>query len=298
MIVGIDIGGSTTQGVLVRNGKISGFVSIQSSDAMASAAGCLGKIVTDRKTSINMVKAIAATGGGSKSLGKCLLGIPMRKVDEIKAIGLGGLALTGKKRCFVVSIGTGTAMVAVNDGGSSIKHIGGTGIGGGTLKGLYRLLLNKDDINNLETLALKGDLKNIDLTIKDIVGKGIGKLSPSATAANFGKLSDHATPHDIALGLINMVGEVVGTLSTFAAMNHGLEKDIVFIGKVTKNRTLMKRIQQTAKTFGGRVVVPQHAEFATAIGAAKALMQEERHSLFEKLKKKVPKGKRRNGKGK
>jgi type II pantothenate kinase len=285
MIVGIDIGGSTTQGVLVRNGKISGFVSIHSNDAMASAAGCLGKLLTESKTGIHKVKAVAATGGGSKSLGKALLGIPVRKVDEIKAIGLGGLMLTGKKRCFVVSIGTGTAMVAVNDGGRSIKHVGGTGVGGGTLKGLYRLLLNKDDINNLEVLALKGDLKNIDLTVRDIVGRGIGKLSPSATAANFGKLSDHATPHDIALGLINMVGEVVGSLATFAAMNHGLEKDIVFIGKVTRNKTLMKRVQETAKTFGGKVVIPSHAEFATAIGAAKSLMHDEKRPLLEKLKK-------------
>jgi type II pantothenate kinase len=286
MIVGIDIGGSTTQGVMIKNGSIYGFVSIRSSDPMASAAGCLGKIVTEKKTRIDKVRAVAATGGGSKSLGKNLLGIPVKMVDEIRAIGLGGLTLTGKKKCFVVSIGTGTAMVAVSDGGKSIKHVGGTGIGGGTLKGLYRLLLNKDDINNLEILAMKGDLKKIDLTIRDIVGRGIGKLSPDATAANFGKLSDHATPHDIALGLINMVGEVVGTLATFAAMNHGLEKDIVFIGKVTRNKTLMKRIQKTAKIFGGNVIVPSHAEFATAIGAAKSLMHAEKRPLLEKLRKK------------
>jgi type II pantothenate kinase len=286
MIIGIDIGGSSTQGVLVRNGKTSGFVSIHASDPTASAAGCLGKILSNNRTQMSGIKAVAATGGGAGSLGKGLLGIPVRKVDEIKAIGLGGMTLARKKKCFVVSIGTGTAMVAVNDGGRSIKHVGGTGIGGGTLKGLYRLLLNKDDINNLEDLALKGDLRNIDLTVKDIVGRGIGKLSPKATAANFGKLSDHATPHDIALGLINMVGEIVGTLATFAAINNGLEKDIVFIGKVTKNKTLMKRIQETAKTFGGRVVVPPRAEFATAIGAAKALMREESPSFLDKLKKK------------
>lgn len=298
MIIGIDIGGSTTQGILLRNGKTTGFVSIQASDAMASAAGCLGKIVTENKTSIHRVRAVAATGGGSKSLGKGLLGIPVRKVGEIKAIGLGGLTLTRKRRCFVVSIGTGTAMVAVNDGGRSIKHVCGTGIGGGTLKGLYRLLLNKDDINNLEVLATKGNLKKIDLTVKDIVGKGIGKLSPKATAANFGKLSDNATQHDVALGLINMVGEVVGTLSTFAARNYGLEKDIVFIGKVTKNRTLMKRLQRVVRIFGGRATVPKRAEFATAIGAAKALAREEKRSLIEKLRKKVPKVRKRKSKKK
>ncbi len=293
MIVGIDIGGSTTQGVMLRKGKISSFTAIQASDAMASAAGCLGKIVTENRTTINRVIAVAATGGGSKKLNSSLLGIPVKKVEEIKAIGLGGMMLTGKKKCFVVSIGTGTAMVAVTDGGKIIRHVGGTGVGGGTLKGLFRLLLNKDDINNLEILASKGDLKKIDLTVRDIVGTKIGNLSPEATAANFGRLCDETTSHDIALGLISMVGEVVGTLSTFAAKNHGLEKDIVFIGKVTKNKTLMRKIQNVVKIFGGRSIVPEHAEFATAIGAARALTQGERASLIEKLRKRVPRVKMR-----
>lgn len=272
MIIGIDIGGSTTQGVLVRNGKISGFVSIQASDELASAAGCLGKIFNRNKIDIAKIKGVAATGGGSRAIGKKILGIPVKKVDEIRAMGLGGLNLTRKKKCFVVSIGTGTAMVAVKDSGKKIIHAGGTGIGGGTLKGLFELILNKHDINNLEILAKKGNLKKVDLTVKDIVGKGIGKLSPGATAANFAKLKDDAGNHDIALGLLNMIGEVIGTLSTFAARNYGLEKDIVFVGKVTKNRTLMKRLQETVRIFGGKSYVPKNAEFATAIGAAKALM--------------------------
>ncbi len=273
MIIGIDIGGSTTQGVLVRNGKITGFVDIHASDELASAAGCLGKILGTNRIGIDRVKFVAATGGGSKKkISKSILGIPVRKVDEIKAMGLGGLTLTKKKRCFVVSIGTGTAMVAVNDKGKSIKHAGGTGVGGGMLKGLYRLILNKHNINNLELLARKGDLRKVDLTVKDIVGKGIGKLSGGATAANFAKLTDDLENKDLALGLLNLVGEVVGTLSVFAARNYGLEKDIVFIGKVAKNRTLMKRIQQTVRMFGGRAIVPKNAEFATAIGAAKALV--------------------------
>jgi type II pantothenate kinase len=273
MIIGIDIGGSTTQGVLVRNGEITGFVSITASDEIACAAGCLGKILSANRIGINQVKFVAATGGGSKKkISKKILGIPVRKVDEINAMGLGGLALTKKKKCFVVSIGTGTAMVAVNGKGKSIKHAGGTGVGGGMLKGLYQLLLNKHDINNLEVLARKGDLRKVDLTVKDIVGKGIGKLSGGATAANFAKLTDDLENKDIALGLLNMVGEVIGTLSVFAAKNYGLEKDIVFIGKVTKNRTLMKRIRQAVRTFGGKAIVPKNAEFATAIGAAKALL--------------------------
>jgi len=273
MIIGIDIGGSTTKGVLARNGRIVGFTSIQASDEMASAAGCLGKILDRNKIDIRDIKFIAATGGGSKKrLSEQILGVPVKKVDEIKAIGLGGLNLTNKKKCFVVSMGTGTAMISVKDGGKRIKHVGGTGVGGGTLKGLYKLLLNKDDIDNLEALAARGNLSKIDLKIKDIVGKGVGELSPDATAANFGKINDHINEKDIALGLLNMVAEVIGTLSTFAAKREKLENDMIFVGKVTKNKTLMKQIAGVVRTFGGRMLVPKNAEYATAIGAAKSLM--------------------------
>jgi len=294
MIIGIDIGGSTTQGVLLKNGKITGHVSIHASDELASAAGCLGKIISDSRIRVNQIKYVAATGGGSRKLGRTLLGIPVKKVGEIKAMGLGGMALTKKKKCLVVSIGTGTAMVSVTDNGKIIRHVGGTGVGGGTLKGLFKLLLNKDDINNLELIAKNGDLNKINLTVKDIVGRGIGNLSAGATAANFGKLRDDTAAKDIALGLLTMVGEVVGTLSTFAAKNHGLEKEIVFIGKVTKNRTLMRNLERTVKTFGGKAYVPDRAEFATAIGAAKAV-SEERESLLEKLRKSVKVSRKRNG---
>lgn len=273
MIVGIDIGGSTTQGVLIHKGRLNGFSSIQASDEMASAAGCLGKIVNQRRIELSSIKFIAATGGGSKKkLNSRILGINVRKVDEIKAIGLGGLALSGKRKALVVSIGTGTAMVAAKHGGKFIKHVGGTGVGGGMLKGLFELILNKRQIENLESLAKGGDLSNVDLRIKDIVGKGLGKLPANATAANFAKLSDNTKDKDIAMGLINAVGEIIGTLAFFAAKNQGLEKDIVFVGKVTKNRTLMRRVQQVVRTFGGDSMVPIKAEFATAIGAAKALI--------------------------
>ena len=49
-----------------------------------------------------------------------------------------------------------------------IKHIGGIGIGGGTLQGLSRLLLKTDDIKQVAALAEEGDLSHINVLIKDI----------------------------------------------------------------------------------------------------------------------------------
>ena len=53
--------------------------------------------------------------------------------------------------------------------GDNIRHIGGIGIGGGTLNGLSRLLLNTDDIHQISDLAKKGNIGNINLQISDIL---------------------------------------------------------------------------------------------------------------------------------
>ena len=68
------------------------------------------------------VHAIAASGGGSRLISDEILGLPVKRVDEIKAIGLGGLFLAKKDRGLVVSAGTGTALAAAYEGGKIIRH--------------------------------------------------------------------------------------------------------------------------------------------------------------------------------
>ncbi len=57
-------------------------------------------------------------------------------------------------------------------------------------------------------MARKGDLRRIDLSVRDIAGGPIGDLPPGTTAANFGKISADATPEDKALAIMNMIVEV------------------------------------------------------------------------------------------
>jgi len=64
---------------------------------------------------------------------------------------LGARYETGKERMTVVSMGTGTSIVKCD--GDDIQHIGGIGIGGGTLMGLSRILLKTDDIKTISELA-------------------------------------------------------------------------------------------------------------------------------------------------
>ncbi len=266
MIVGIDIGGSTTDAVL-DDGEIR-VASVESTDPVAAAAGALGKLLGISGGRPDQVEAIAATGGGARALGDHLLGIPVSKVSEIAAIGLGGATQAGKTDALVVSMGTGTALVSVK--GDRVVHAGGTGVGGGTLLGLAQHLLHVSRLETLERMAARGDRFRVDLTVEDIAGGPVGSLPPGATASNFGKLGSDAAPEDKASALLNMIAEVIVVVAIGAARAFGHE-DVILTGKLVRVRALLERIQSTRALFGANFIVPPHADVATAIGAARSL---------------------------
>jgi len=267
MIVGIDLGGSTTDAVLLDGDEIK-VVSVEANDPIAAASGALGMLINKHGYRLDQISAIAASGGGARLLGENLLGIPVTKVPEITAIGVGGTTLAGVTDALVVSMGTGTAMVSVH--GSNIVHAGGTGVGGGTLLGLSKHMLNVSRLETLQTMAAKGDLSHVDLTVEDITGGPVGNLPPGATASNFGKLGTDATPEDKARALVNMIAEVIVVLSVIAARASGHE-DVVLTGKLVRVKQLLERIQSTRALFDRGFVVPELADVATAIGAARSL---------------------------
>lgn len=269
MIVGIDIGGSTTDAVILDNGGVH-VVTIEANDPVAAAAGALGKLVQTCGLPLDKVTRVAATGAGSRALGDTLFGLPVVIVNEFNAIGIGGTSLASKKNALVVSLGTGTAIVSVN--GERIEHVSGTGLGGGTLRGLSRHMLGVSSLSTLEAMAERGDLTRVDLTVRDIAGGAIGDLPPGTTAANFGKITADATSEDKALAIMNMIVEVVSVLAIASARACGQE-DIVLTGKLTRIFRFMQKMKRLNFVFGRGFVIPEHADYATAIGAARAAMQ-------------------------
>ena len=272
MIVGIDIGGSTTKAVAYEK-RIIGKTSVTTTDPYAAAAGALAKLFVEIKRSLKDVASVALTGGGSHGMSSDLLGLKVEKVDEMQAIGLGGIELTGKDEALVVSMGTGTAVLAVRGRGEEIKHVSGTGVGGGTLMGLSRSLLNKYEIGTLWKLARGGDLSKVDLSVKEITGGAVGFLPEYATASNFGRVTDDASENDLALGVINMVGQVIGTIACLAARASGLEDSIVLVGKVAANPEITDIIQAVGELYGMRMVVPENPDYCTALGSAVAVRE-------------------------
>ncbi|MCP4627915.1 MAG: hypothetical protein GY850_31020 [bacterium] len=80
-------------------------------------------------------------------------------IAEIDAIGFGGAALANSDNCVVVSMGTGTAIVHFSN--NSAKHVGGSGVGGGTIKGFGSLICSLEDPLQLNAPAMQGSASNL-----------------------------------------------------------------------------------------------------------------------------------------
>jgi type II pantothenate kinase len=119
-------------------------------------------------------------------------------------------------------------------------------------------------------MAAHGDLSHVDLTVGDIAGGPVGIVPASATASNFGKVRADPTPSDKALALINMVAEVTLTVSMMAARSRQ-HHDVVLTGKLTRVQPLRERIEAALPRRGENFIIPPHAEYATAIGAARTV---------------------------
>ncbi len=264
IVLGIDFGASTTDAVFLSGKKLLKSFSFEKHEFSEKNFFKLLKFL-DGKVSFEKISKIAVTGGKSKKFSKKKFsGIPISHVSEINAIGFGGKFVSGEKNCVVVSCGTGTCMVKVS--GKSSKHYGGTGVGGGTILGLSKLLAGTNDLKQLEKLASKGNLSNVDLSVGKLNGSGIGIVPANATASNFANLKKFSKS-DLVLAVQNLVGEVVAISSIFAARNLNCKK-IVFVGKTVSLKKVRSSIEKVAKYYGVKALFPKNGRIATAIGAA------------------------------
>ena len=264
-IIGIDVGGSTTKIVGMKDGKLQNTINVKAGDPLTSAYGAFGKFLSENNLKISDIEKVMFTGVGSSFLKDELYGIHCEKVDEFLAIGLGGRYLSGLNKALIVSMGTGTAYVSVD--GDTIVHEGGTGVGGGTLLGLSDKILGVRTFENIVELAEKGDLRNVDLVIGDISENKISNMESDITASNFGKLSDVATQEDLAMGITNLVFQTIGMCGIFASRVKQI-KDIVLTGNLSRLALAKQTFHMLEKMYPVSFHIPEHSDFATAIGAA------------------------------
>jgi type II pantothenate kinase len=227
--------------------------------------------ISSNNLDINNIKTIVLTGVGASHIhNEEIEGIKVAKEDEFLCIATGAMELSKKKEAVVVSMGTGTAIVKVD--GNDVKHLGGTGVGGGTLINLAEAFIGTKVFDEITQIASKGDLSKVDLRIADITGVEIPSLPKDITACNFGKLEKEATKADILLGIVNMIFEVIGMMAVFASRSSNT-KDIVLIGSMTKVPYMNVVLRRFKALCDSNFVVPENAEFAVAIGAVKRYLE-------------------------
>lgn len=267
LIVGLDVGGSTTKIVGMDNGEIIYKAVVKAADPITSSYGAVGKLINDMKLSLEDIKRINITGVGSGFPNGNILGIDTVMISEFDATGMGGLYVAGLKKAVVVSMGTGTAYIEAD--GTSVKHIIGSGIGGGTMVGLCNSMIGVDDAIKLSEIAAEGDLLSVDLTIGDISKSEIPGLPEHVTASNFGKVADDLSREDKAAGVFNLVYQSIGTCAVLASRLCGV-KDIVFTGQLTSLAQCEEVFSGFSELYNVNCIIPADSVYATAIGACLA----------------------------
>jgi type II pantothenate kinase len=271
MIIGIDIGGTTTNIIGFDGKKIIHPLTVKADDPVASAAGALGKFLCDYDCELADVHSIALTGVGAGSIRNSLLGRPVKHIGEFESIGRGGTFLSKIPKAIVVSMGTGTALVVVENG--NITHWGGTGVGGGTLVGLSKYILGITDVHLLCQKAKQGRINRIDLSIGDISSSEITGLADSITASNFGKCGDDAVESDLAAAILNLVYQTIAVTANGAA-KATRNKDVILTGRLATLPPAKPIFDGLSGLFGIAFHTPRFAAYATALGAALSVSQE------------------------
>lgn len=271
IVIGIDVGGSTTKIVgFKKDGERREIIApqfISANDPLTATYGAFGKFTDENRIAIADIERVYMTGVGSSYIKRNLYGIDCIRVPEFTCIGRGGLYLSGLSDALVVSMGTGTALVHAS--GSEMNYLGGTGVGGGTLVGLSKLMCGAESIEHITELAEGGDLANVDLRIKDMTAKdALGGLPGDMTAANFGNVSEIADKCDVALGILNMVYETVAMVSVFAA-RQARASDVVLTGNLTRLGFCAEKFREiNSMGYGVNFTIPEMSQFSTVIGCA------------------------------
>lgn len=267
VVLGIDIGGSTTKiAGLTADGTVLSTLRVKAEDPLTSLYGAIGNYLSQNHLTLDNVHRTVLTGVGASHAVENSFSIPTYHVDEFCASAVGALYLSDMEGAVIASLGTGTAFLWADKSGV-VRHLCGSGIGGGTLVGLCHQLTGTHCFSQIKHMINEGDTSKVDLTIKDIALHSSETLDPDMTASNFGNLNNDVTPADLAAGVTNLVLQAIGTMTVLACQSCNC-KTVVLTGSLTMLPQAQENFQLFEKLYGIRYIIPKNSVFATAIGAA------------------------------
>lgn len=268
---GLDVGATLAKAVVVPFGS-----SLDSPDTFQTYVGPSSDLTRLADfLGLHPGASLAATGAGAGRLASALRSHgPIALTDEFEAWGEGERVLLARADFvpttphLLVSLGTGTSILRVGQEGR-VARAGGTGLGGGTLRGFSQLLLGQIDHDALTVLAGQGDRRRIDLLVKDLYQSGEISLQGNLTASNLGRVSSRDS-RDIAHAITGLVGENVALLAAALSKQEATPGplDVVYAGSTLLRNVVLKDILAFATSVGGaRARFLPHGEFVGAIGA-------------------------------
>ena len=263
MIIGLDIGSSAVKTIGWENGEIL-------FTAMAAREDCdidteIMRALAASGLQISDIEQIAATGVGADSYLKNSNLVPSCLIPEIEATGEGGTWLAGIGNAIIASVGTGTSLVLAKDG--EFSHVGGSGVGSGTVRGLAKKLMGITELPEYFNYAAKGDLSRVDIRIGDLFS-GTDTLPVDLTASNLAKCRDDASDSDWAAAVINMVLEVAGSHSALACTAYGVNT-VIITGGLSCTQIAQECYEKFDRLYKPSYIIPPYSDCATAIGAAR-----------------------------
>ncbi len=263
--VGIDIGLSATKMAITDNDEVIRFACFENCSSKKEIEQNLNSLLILQNIDKKDVCKIAVTGVGASFIDE-ILSIKTQRVDEFYALAKGACYFSKLKKFTALSMGTGTAIVFVN--GEEITHLGGSGVGGGTLMGLSKLLLDIDDFDELISLSKTGDLSKIDIFLDNKNENKNTKLPQDLIASNFGNVlkSQDIKKQDIAIGIVNMVFQTIGRVSAFATKS-ARTNEIVAVGSLSKTPQAQQILKQIGNTYGVNFNFYKDTKYAVALGA-------------------------------
>ena len=208
---------------------------------------------------------VAITGIKSKFVEFSKINADVEELDEIMCVS-NIVKYAGYEGGIVCCIGTGTPIIQYKNG--ECTHLNGTGLGGGTFKGLSKMLLNEDSVKKVYSLARKGDISNINLTMADVSWGDLSFLKKDFTVSNFAK--ETTSPEDIAIGIHSLVAEPIGCLAAATATIANLDA-IIFSGAVSENKIIREILTKTIKIYDKKAIFIDNAVYGTCLGAIKYL---------------------------
>ena len=268
---GLDVGATLAKAVVVPAGG-----SLDFPEKLQTYLGPSGDLsLLAAFMAVHPAASIAATGAGATRLANVLKSHgPIAITDEFEAWGEGERVLLARADFIpttphlLVSLGTGTSILRVGQEGR-VARAGGTGLGGGTLRGFSQLLLGQIDHDALTALAGQGDRRRIDLLVRDLYQSGEIALQGNLTASNLGRVSSRDS-RDIAHAIMGLVGENVALLAAALSRQEAAPGpiDVVYAGSTLVRNVVLKDILAFATSVGGaRARFLPHGEFVGAIGS-------------------------------